>query len=79
VQTIIKEAKAGNFKELKDGKVDVTGFILDSNEYEIAYEKSDENLDIEAGFGMVIALDKTLTEELIEEGIARDLVRYIQE
>jgi len=28
---------------------------------------------------MVIALDKNLTPELIQEGIARDIVRQIQE
>jgi hypothetical protein len=33
----------------------------------MAYEKSDETLDIEAGFGMVIAMDSKLTPELIAE------------
>jgi isoleucyl-tRNA synthetase len=28
---------------------------------------------------MVIALDKNLTHELVEEGIARDIVRQVQE
>jgi len=28
---------------------------------------------------MVIALDKNLTPELIEEGLTRDIVRHIQE
>ncbi len=79
VQKIISEAKAWNFKELWEGKIDVSWFILEWDEYEIAFEKSDESLDIEAGFGMVIALDKTLTPELIQEWIARDLVRHIQE
>jgi isoleucyl-tRNA synthetase len=36
-------------------------------------------LDIEAGFGMVIAMDSKLTPELIAEWYARDLVRHIQE
>lgn len=79
VQKIITEAKLGNFKELEWGKIDVSGFILEESDYEIAFEKSDDTLDIEAGFWMVIALDKTLNDELINEWVARDLVRHIQE
>ncbi len=79
VQKIIIEAKNGNFEELEDWKIKVWEFILEVWEYEIAYEKLDENMDIEAWFGMVIAIDPSLTEELISEWYARDLVRYIQE
>jgi isoleucyl-tRNA synthetase len=79
VQTVIKEAKAGNFVELTGGQIKVGEFILEPNEYEIAFEKADESLDIESDFGMVIAMDGTLTQELIDEGLSRDLVRQIQE
>lgn len=79
VQTVIKEAKAGNFTELADGQIKVGEFILEPGEYEMAFEKADESLDIESDFGMVIAMDGTLTQELIDEGISRDLVRQIQE
>ena len=37
------------------------------------------DFEIEAGFGMVIAMDPELTEELKQEWIARDLVRAIQD
>jgi broad specificity phosphatase PhoE len=79
VKFIMNEAKSGNFEELEDGKVKVGSFILEKDEYEIAFEAWDSSLDIEAWFGMVIALDKNLTPELIDEGIARDIVRQIQE
>ncbi|NUJ97771.1 class I tRNA ligase family protein [Candidatus Gracilibacteria bacterium] len=79
VKFIMNEAKSGNFEELEDGKVKVANFILEKDEYEIAFEAGDSSFDIEAGFGMVIALDKNLTPELIQEGIARDIVRQIQE
>lgn len=79
VQTVIKEAKAWNFVELTWGQIKVWEFILENDEYEIAFEKADESLDIESDFGMVIAIDGTLTQELIDEGISRDLVRQIQE
>lgn len=79
VQKVIIEAKNGNFEELEYWKIKVWEFVLESWEYEMAYEKSDETLDIEAGFGMVIAMDSKLTPELIAEWYARDLVRHIQE
>lgn len=79
VQTVIKQAKAWNFVELTGGQIKVWEFILEPNEYEIAFEKADESLDIESDFGMVIAMDGTLTQELIDEGLSRDLVRQIQE
>lgn len=79
VQKVIVEAKNGNFEELEGGKIKVWEFTLESGEYEIAYEKLDETMDIEAGFGMVIAMDAKLTPELIAEWYARDLVRHIQE
>jgi isoleucyl-tRNA synthetase len=91
VQIVIKEAKAGNFVELTGGQIKIIcpsesdsgssqkEFILEPNEYEIAFEKADESLDIESDFGMVIAMDGTLTQELIDEGLSRDLVRQIQE
>jgi isoleucyl-tRNA synthetase len=36
-------------------------------------------LDLESGFGIVVALDKNITEDLLLEGYARDIVRLIQE
>jgi isoleucyl-tRNA synthetase len=36
-------------------------------------------LDIEAGFGMAIAMDSVVTEELKLEWFARDIVRQVQE
>ncbi|MDD4152016.1 MAG: DUF5915 domain-containing protein [Candidatus Gracilibacteria bacterium] len=79
VQEIIIQAKAGNFEELENGDIKVGEFLVLKDEYEIAYEKSDDSLDIEAGFGMVIAMDPIITEELKLEGFARDIVRQIQE
>lgn len=79
VKFIISEAKAGNFTELDDGKVQVGKFILEGEEFEIAFEAGDSDYDIEAGMGMVIAMDETITPELELEGYARDIVRHIQE
>lgn len=80
VQNIIIQAKNWNFEDLWDWKLKVWEFILEAGEYEIAYEPlSGVEVDIEAGFGMVIAIDTKITEELKLEWIARDLVRTIQD
>jgi len=80
VQNIIIQAKTWNFQDLWDGKLKVWEFILEKWEYEIAYEPlSWVEVDIEAGFGMVIAVDTKITEQLKLEWIARDLVRTIQD
>ncbi len=36
-------------------------------------------LDVEGGYGMVVALDTTITEGLRLEGYARDIIRLIQD
>jgi isoleucyl-tRNA synthetase len=36
-------------------------------------------LDVEGGYGMVVALDTTITEALKLEGYARDIIRLIQD
>lgn len=80
VQNIIIQAKNWNFLDLEDWKLKVWEFILEAGEYEMAYEPlSWVEVDIEAGFWMVIAIDTKITEELKLEWIARDLVRTIQD
>lgn len=79
VQKVIQEAKSGNFKQLADGKVDVVWFILEAEEFELSYESLGWNLWIQAQDWVIVAIDPTLTQELILEWYARDLVRAIQE
>ncbi len=45
--------------------------------YRTLYEK--EGRAIASAWGMVVALDTTLTDDLRAEGLARELVRVIQE
>ncbi|RAL56575.1 isoleucine--tRNA ligase [Candidatus Gracilibacteria bacterium GN02-872] len=79
VKFIMSEAKAGNFTELPNGNVKVGDFELEIGDFELVYESSDANAKIESGFGMVITMDDKITEELKQEGFARDIVRHIQE
>ncbi len=82
VKFIMTEAKAWNFEELDWGKVKVWEFILEPWEFEIVLEESEnknKNEVLESWFGTAVAISTELTPELIQEWIARDLVRQIQE
>jgi isoleucyl-tRNA synthetase len=79
VQKVITEAKNGNFVEKENGIIDVGGFILEPGEYTMEYLPLEGTLDVEGGYGMVVALDTTITEALKLEGYARDIIRLIQD
>jgi len=79
VQTIIQTWKKWEFEELKNWEIKIGKYILQANEYQIDYIKTDENLDIEAAHGMVISIDPNISPELLTEWYARDLIRFIQE
>ena len=79
VQKVITEAKNGNFVEKENGIIDVGGFILEPGEYIMEYLPLEGTLDVEGGYGMVVALDTTIIEDLRLEGYARDIIRLIQD
>jgi isoleucyl-tRNA synthetase len=82
VQEIIQAAKSGNWSE-NDGEISVNGVALLEGEYEISLVAKDESsedklIGILPGGGFVI-LDRVVTAELSAEGLARDVVRAIQQ
>jgi isoleucyl-tRNA synthetase len=82
VQKIIQAAKSGNW-ELNGQTVSVNGVELLEGEYEINLVAKDESSDekligILPGGGFVI-LNRVVTSELAAEGLARDVVRAIQQ
>jgi isoleucyl-tRNA synthetase len=82
VQEIIQAAKAGNWEQSGEG-VSVNGVALEQGEYEISLVAKDESSDekligILPGGGFVI-LNRVVTEELAAEGLARDVIRAIQQ
>lgn len=79
VKNIISQAKSGNFEEIDENTVKVWEFILEWDEFEIAYVTDGEQTNIESGFGMVISMNLELSQELVIEWYARDIVRHIQE
>lgn len=79
VQEIIREAKAGNWREV-DGVVMVGDFELVPGEYEL--ELSAPSDDIAVAFlssGGFVLLETAVTPELAREGLARDTIRWIQQ
>ena len=79
VQKIIVAAKNGDFTENTDGSIQVGDFRLESGEFTIEYTAMEGVTDIEGGYGTVISMDTNLTEELLLEGYARDIIRQIQD
>jgi isoleucyl-tRNA synthetase len=60
-------------------ELDVNGQVLILEPEELAVESiTPENISCIEESGTVVAVDTTLTEELIQEGLVRDLVRMIQ-
>ncbi|CAN5623962.1 isoleucine--tRNA ligase [soil metagenome] len=89
VQAVIKAAKAGDWSRAADGAVVVGGHPLRDGEYELVLQAADDvaaapvrYVDPEGRMvdtGLVVALDTTVTPELHAEGVARDLVRLVQQ
>jgi isoleucyl-tRNA synthetase len=83
VKFIMTEAKAWNFEELENWKVKVGEFELEAWEFEIVLEQQEnsnsQNEIMESGFWTAVSISTELTPELIEEWLARDIVRQIQE
>jgi isoleucyl-tRNA synthetase len=83
VQTVIKAARSGDWSE-HDGVVTAGGVVLEEGEYELVLETaaadgaSDSALALLAGGGFVL-LDTATTPALEAEGLARDVVRSVQD
>ena len=80
VQEVFKAAKAGDWSWVDDRIIKVGTHLLEENEYSIHLEA---NHGITAGAlgtcNGVVVLDTSVTDELLNEGKARDTVRAIQE
>jgi isoleucyl-tRNA synthetase len=79
VQAVIQSAKAGDWQQQGDG-VTVGGIELVEGEFELELRAADEATAI--GFlpgGGFVILDTVTTPELEAEGLARDVIRAIQD
>jgi isoleucyl-tRNA synthetase len=80
IQEISKAAKAGEWEDLGVGKIKLGGEILEKNEYEIKLSpKDNDSTSAISTNDAIVILDTNITKELEIEGLARDLVRMIQQ
>jgi isoleucyl-tRNA synthetase len=79
VQKVIRAVKAGEWTT-EDGKVFAAGIELLAGEYERRLVATDRGATTElpGGSGLVV-LDTDVTPELAAEGLARDLIRVVQQ
>ncbi|GIE91179.1 isoleucine--tRNA ligase [Actinoplanes regularis] len=79
VQQVIKAVKSGDW-ELVDGAPVAAGVTLAEGEYELKLVAADaeNSAPLPAGGGVVV-LDGTVTPELAVEGLARDVIRVVQQ
>src|SRR5690606_15382904 len=79
VQQVIKAVKAGEWS-LQDGAPVAAGVTLQEGEYELRLVAADpeNSAPLPAGAGVVV-LDTTVTPQLAAEGLARDVVRVVQQ
>ena len=80
VQAVIKAAKAGEWTQNDDGTVTVADERLVDGEFELALEpREGVAASPLRGSDAVVELDVEVTPELAAEGMARDLVRIVQQ
>ena len=79
VQSIIQAAKAGDWS-LEGGVVTVAGIALEEGEYVLEFTSEGKDTAVQfLGSGGFVLLDTTVTPELAAEGLARDVIRAIQQ
>ncbi|SDX99689.1 Isoleucyl-tRNA synthetase [Amycolatopsis xylanica] len=80
VQTVIKAVKAGDWSTSESGAVVAAGIELIEGEYERKLVAKDSGAAAELpGGGGLVLLDTDVTPELAAEGLARDLIRVVQQ
>jgi isoleucyl-tRNA synthetase len=82
VQTAIKASKSGDWSVAEDGAVVAGGLALVEGEYSLETVVGSEGEGSATGMlasGGFVVLDTVVTPELAEEGLARDLVRAVQQ
>ncbi len=80
MKAIIPATKKGEWKRLPNGNVEILGEELLPEECELLLEpKNKDNSAPLASQDALVVLDLALTPELVNEGLARDVVRLVQQ
>ena len=80
MQKVFGAAKQGAWSQNEDGSIDIAGYTLTSDEFTLNVKPA-EGVTASAlpSNDAVVVLDTEVTPELEAEGLARDVVRSIQE
>lgn len=79
-QQVNNAAKSWEYQKLEDWSIRVWEYILSIDEFDIRYEKWDDlEYDIMVDDKLIIMMDTSITDELLLEWYAREIVRYIQD
>lgn len=82
VQLAIKGSKSGDWSVADDGTVTAGGLVLEEGEYSLETVAGSADSGVATGVlrrGGFVVLDTEVTPELAAEGVARDLVRQVQQ
>ena len=80
VQAVFAAARSGDFERHGDGTVGVAGHVLSPDEFELVLESPEGVTAAALDSGdAVVVLDTDVTPALAEEGLARDVVRHVQQ
>lgn len=76
---LLRALKSSDWKILHDGSAEVAGIRLEKEEFILKLEPKQADVFVVDGENMLLLLDLNITPELELEGVARDLVRLIQQ
>lgn len=80
MQEVIRASKAGEWSRRADGSVEVCGEVLTDGEFEVLLEaKPGVACQSLPSNDAIVLLDLEITPELEQEGLARDIVRAVQQ
>jgi isoleucyl-tRNA synthetase len=80
MKEVIGATKQGNWKQASDGRVEVVGEVLTTEECSLQLEPKDKKgAQALSSNDALVILDLNVTGELKIEGVARDLVRIVQQ
>ncbi|MBL6664279.1 MAG: hypothetical protein ISQ34_00360 [Rickettsiales bacterium] len=84
IKDIIAATKQGNWQKNDQGQIEVCDVTLEKDEFEIKLEPKNQGEEKHASLALptndyLVRLDIEVTKELEDEGIARDIIRAIQQ
>jgi isoleucyl-tRNA synthetase len=80
MKSVLAAAKQGRFERLADGRVRVADQVLEAGEWQLRLDpKPGVACEPLAAGDAIVVLDTALSDALVAEGIARDVVRGVQQ